>query len=393
MQLTSEVEFIIKRLNEKGHRADIVGGPVRDFLRGVTPSDYDITTSAKPDEIKAAFSEFRTIDTGIKHGTVTLILSGEPYEITTYRIDGEYLDARHPETVSFTADITEDLSRRDFTVNAMAYNPKDGITDPYFGRADIEKKILRAVGDPIVRFSEDALRILRALRFSATLGFEIEENTAKALRKKASLLQGISKERIYTEWKKMLSGDFAYDVISEFSDVISVFLPELKDLKLPEKKNFPKNFLLRETVLFYLSCEDPAPDFERAMCRLKTDTKTRTLGEKMLMYTGKYPLKDLTDAGVMFLSLGEEAAFATAEFDIAVGKTEKEGRDILLAYLDKDLPYKLSHLAVTGADITALGIKGPYVGDILSELLTSVVKGELKNEKGELLRFVTEKKL
>ncbi len=388
MKLTKDVSFIIKRLNECGHRADVVGGPVRDFIRGVTPSDFDITTDATPDEIKTVFSDFRTIDTGIKHGTVVLHMGGENYEITTYRIDGEYLDARHPESVSFTEKIEEDLARRDFTMNAIAYNPRDGITDPFGGEADIEKKIIRAVGDPYLRFSEDALRILRGIRFSASLGFKIEDKTAAALREKAYLLGGISKERIYNEWKKLLSGDFAYDVISEFSDVIAVFLPEIKNLRLPEKNDFPDEFLTRETEIFHLSAKDPVGDFDRAMRRLKTDTKTRELGVKILENAGKYPLRNIKDAGVMLMNLDKETAFATAELDISLGVTEKEGRAFLLEYVENGMPYKLSHLALSGSDVTALGIRGEAVGTSLSQLLTLVVLGQLNNEKTELTEFI-----
>ncbi len=385
LELNSHVEFIIKTLNERGYRADVVGGPVRDFLRGVTPSDYDITTSAAPKKIKEVFSEFRTVDTGIRHGTVTLIIDRIPYEITTYRIDGEYLDARHPAQVKFTDELEEDLARRDFTVNAIAYNPSDGITDPFGGRADIEAKIIRAVGDPYIRFSEDALRILRGLRFSACLGFSIEENTAKALREKSHLLKEISKERIYTEWKKLLSGDFANSVIAEFSDVISVFLPELGKIKLP--KRFADDFIVREAQLFYLSAENPRDAFESAMYRLKTDTATRTLGIKILESAGKYRLKTLEDAGVMLMNLGD-AARATAMLDVALGKTDKAGYALLSEYTEKGLAYRLCDLDVSGRDITALGVKGEAVGRTLSTLLSLVVSGNLKNEKDTLISYV-----
>ena len=181
MILTPDVEFILKRLNEKGHRADVVGGPVRDFLRGVTPSDYDITTSATPEEMRFVFKDERTIETGIKHGTITLVYKGENVEITTYRVDGEYTDNRHPESVQFTRKLSGDLERRDFTMNAIAYNPNGNIVDLFDGRSDISNGIIRAIGEPKVRFTEDALRILRAIRFSSCLGFKIEEKTRKAM--------------------------------------------------------------------------------------------------------------------------------------------------------------------------------------------------------------------
>ena len=387
MRLTKNVEFILERLNENGHRADVVGGPVRDFLRGVVPSDYDITTSATPEEMKVVFSDFRILDTGIKHGTVTLILDGEPYEITTWRIDGEYKDARHPESVTFTKSIEEDLARRDFTMNAIAYNPRDGLTDPYFGREDIKKKLIRAVRDPYLRFSEDALRILRALRFSATLGYEIEANTAAALRAKSHLLRTISAERIFVEWKKLLSGDFAYEVISEFSEVISVFIPELSELRLPKKEYFADDFLTRQAQIFYLSCNQSAADYGSAMKRLKTDTRTRTLGEAVLKYSSSYSLKSLSDAGVLLSELGEEVALAVVRLDLSLGKIDEAAYSLIEEYLERAMPYRLSDLALCGDDIKALGISGRDIGKTLSALLSAVISGKVKNEKDKLLEY------
>ena len=388
MRLTKNVEFILERLNKNGHRADVVGGPVRDFLRGVTPSDYDITTSATPEETKAAFADLRTVDTGIKHGTVSLILDGEPYEITTWRIDGEYKDARHPETVTFTKSIEEDLARRDFTMNAIAYNPRDGITDPYHGREDIEKRIIRAVRDPYLRFSEDALRILRALRFSATLGYEIEANTAAALREKSYLLRGISAERIFIEWKKLLSGDFAYEVVSEFFDVISVFIPELSALRLPEKEGFAHDFITRQTQLFYLSCDEPAAAYAESMKRLKTDTHTRALGEAVLKNSSSYSLNALSDAGMMLADLGEEVSLAVVRLDLSLGKIDEGSYSLIEEYIERGMPYRLSDLAACGDDIKALGISGKEIGKALSSLLFAVIKGEIPNEKNALLERV-----
>ena len=181
MRLPENVNYIISRLREYGYRADVVGGPVRDFLLGKVPSDYDLTTDATPDKVKEIFNSHRTVDVGIQHGTVALILDGEQYEITTYRVDGEYSDSRHPDSVAFTVDIAEDLRRRDFTMNAIAYNPTDGITDPYGGEEDVRARLIRAVGDPVTRFTEDALRILRGARFASVLGFTVDEETASAI--------------------------------------------------------------------------------------------------------------------------------------------------------------------------------------------------------------------
>ena len=206
IHLPSEVRLIIDRLNKGGYRADIVGGSVRDAHLGREIGDYDITTDAPPERTAELFSDFRTVETGIKHGTLTVVIDKAPYEITTYRTDGEYLDNRHPSSVSFTRELSLDLSRRDFTVNAMCYNERDGLTDLFDGRGDLERRLIRTVGEPPLRFSEDALRILRALRFASVLDFEIEENTARAVREYAHLLENVSRERIYTEWLKLLSG-------------------------------------------------------------------------------------------------------------------------------------------------------------------------------------------
>ena len=180
-ELPSDVKLILSMLEEKGYRADIVGGCVRDHILGAVPSDYDITTSARPEQIKEVFSNMRVLDIGIKHGTITVILNDVPYEITTYRTESEYLDHRHPSRVDFADKLSDDLGRRDFTMNAIAYNINDGITDIFYGRKDIEAKVVRAVGNPRERFFEDALRILRAVRFSSVLGFTIEEETSRAL--------------------------------------------------------------------------------------------------------------------------------------------------------------------------------------------------------------------
>lgn len=212
MKYPTYVKNCIELLEQSGYSAYAVGGAVRDSLLGIQPSDWDVTTNAKPDEILSVFADFRTILTGIKHGTVTVLFENEenngqksPIEITTFRIDGEYNDSRHPESVEFSGNLCDDLSRRDFTVNAMAFNEKDGIIDVFGGQQDIKERIIRAVGKPQKRFSEDALRILRALRFAAQLDFEIEDNTLIAAKECGYLLKNISRERIGIEFKKLIS--------------------------------------------------------------------------------------------------------------------------------------------------------------------------------------------
>ena len=210
IDLPKNVENIIEKLEENGFEGFAVGGCVRDSLLYRKPKDWDITTNALPEEMKRIFK--KTFDTGIAHGTITVLMDGEGYELTTYRIDGNYSDGRHPDSVSFSKSLSEDLCRRDFTINAMAYSHKKGIVDLYKGQEDLSSGIIRAVGDPNKRFDEDALRMLRAIRFSAQLGFEIEKDTFVAIKDKASLLSNVSKERIFVELNKTLSGNFAENV-------------------------------------------------------------------------------------------------------------------------------------------------------------------------------------
>jgi tRNA nucleotidyltransferase (CCA-adding enzyme) len=222
IRLPNSVSFVLNRLEQKGFEAYIVGGCVRDSLLGKEPYDWDVCTDAKPDEIKDCFSDFTTVDTGIRFGTVTAVFPDMDIQITAYRTDSEYSDYRRPDRVSFTDSLKEDLSRRDFTINAMAYHPTKGLADFFGGLADLEKKTIRCVGDPSKRFTEDALRILRALRFSSVLSYFIEENTKKAAHQYKSLLLKISAERIVNEFNKLLLGDFVAEVLTEFSKSFSV---------------------------------------------------------------------------------------------------------------------------------------------------------------------------
>lgn len=225
--LPSPVASALMRLNGNGFEAYCVGGCVRDYIMGVEPHDFDITTAATPEEVADCFKDCRVIETGIQHGTVTVVLEGEMLEITTFRTDGAYSDGRHPDNVSFTRSLREDLARRDFTVNAMAYNPETGITDPFGGREHIKKKIISCVGDADTRFSEDALRIMRALRFSSVLDFAISDSTAQAVLRKLPMLDKISTERIYAELMKLLCGVNAEKILLGFPEVFARIIPEL----------------------------------------------------------------------------------------------------------------------------------------------------------------------
>lgn len=233
MILPENISCALDMLESAGHEAWVVGGCVRDSLMGIIPHDYDITTSALPAETEQVFAGYRLIETGLKHGTVTVLADGSPIEITTYRVDGEYRDSRRPERVTFTRNIRDDVSRRDFTMNGIAYNPKQGYFDEFGGAEDIKAGVIRCIGKPEKRFREDALRILRGLRFSASLGFEIEENTARAMHDTRELLNKISAERVLSELCGLLTGRNShrniFRVLTEFRDIAAVIIPEFRE--------------------------------------------------------------------------------------------------------------------------------------------------------------------
>ena len=236
--LSDGATYIIDKLTEAGFEAYAVGGCVRDILMGTKVNDYDITTSATTDEIKSVFSCDRIIETGIKHGTVTILVGSIPFEVTTYRLETAYSDNRHPDKVIFTRKLSDDLSRRDFTVNSIAYNGQSGFVDLFGGKNDIESKIIRCVGNPRKRFEEDSLRILRGIRFASTLGFSIEDETKKAMLDCRKLIKNISHERIFTELSKMLCGKNIRSILTEFAPVLGEVIPEINAMNGFEQHNF-----------------------------------------------------------------------------------------------------------------------------------------------------------
>ena len=265
MDMPKNVDIAINLLQSAGFEAYAVGGCVRDSLLGKTPNDWDITTSAKPEDMKSVFADFHCIDTGIKHGTVTVVIDGEPLEITTFRLDGEYEDNRHPKSVTFTSNLGADLGRRDFTVNAMAYSKKTGTVDLFGGQNDLKNKIIRCVGDPDRRFNEDALRILRALRFASALDFEIEEKTAQSLLKNRALLGNISEERIAKELLKLVCGKGAKRILMDFALVLFEILPELQPMYKNSHDNPHHCYDIYEHTLIAVESIDPEPTLRFAM--------------------------------------------------------------------------------------------------------------------------------
>lgn len=389
MELPRHVEFILDKIKGSGYVAHVVGGSVRDAVIGRERGDFDITTNALPEETKAVFIGYRIIETGIKHGTVTIVLDGEQYEITTYRVDGDYKDNRHPESVTFTTQLEEDLMRRDFTVNAMAYNPDTGLTDPFGGKRDAAERIIRAVGDPYKRFDEDALRILRALRFASVLGFRIEEKTAMAVRDMAHLLVSISKERIYTEIKKLVMGVDATKILTEYADVLAPSLGGLNIRKLPKKELFDTaDVHTRFASLYLLNSYNPREHSYSAFTELKTDKLMRSRVSDAIEIYGSVTFRDVRATLTHFADYGVETVLDTLALGILTEKfTDREAQTCADA-VASGIPYTVSQLAIRGGDVSALGFKGEKIGDALKTLLYAVIEGKVDNNKEALLSYL-----
>lgn len=383
--LPPAVACVLERLEQAGYAADLVGGCVRDALRGVTPHDYDVTTAATPDEILAAFADRRVLTTGVQHGTVTVLIGEEPVEVTTYRVDGNYRDGRHPESVRFTTSLTEDLARRDLTVNAMAYSPRRGLTDPFGGRQDLQVGVLRTVGVPEQRFREDALRILRAMRFSSVLGMTVEPQTAAAMHALRQSLLCVSAERIFSELYKLLGGTDAYDVILEFADIVRVFLPELRPEMPISKQRFTS---LPQNTRFYALFEPTAkPDRVAEACRrLRTPSALLRVGER-IQALRHAPLCREGEVATLLFHAGREAACEIARLREAEGECPGASQRIE-AFLASGRPYTLAQLAVRGEDLVRCGYRGAEIGEGLHALLMDVMEGRLPNVREALLAAI-----
>jgi tRNA nucleotidyltransferase (CCA-adding enzyme) len=383
MNLPDNVKRIISVLESAGHEAFIVGGCVRDIIRGTEPKDWDIAASALPAEVKELFP--RTFDTGIKHGTVTVLFGKERYEVTTYRVDGEYLDSRRPETVIFAGKIEEDLGRRDFTVNAVAYNPSRGFVDPFGGRGDIEKRIIKCAGDAENRFGEDALRMLRAVRFAAQLGFSVDTAAVQAITKLKQNLEKISAERIREELFKLICG--AYPDALKLLETTGLLYYTLRnrdyrgDLNevIRQLKEAPNDEDVRLVLFFHNEPHDVLRDLR---CSNKEiDTVTQYIKFLPARLSSRYEIKKVlnempADNFQKLLTLKE---IINGE---AVSRIREEARDI-----EKNECYTLSGLAVNGDDLAAAGIpEGRITGETLARLLDEVMRDPSKNTKEKLLR-------
>lgn len=428
----SKAAFVIEKLCENGHDAYLVGGAVRDVIMGKEPKDTDITTSALPHETEAVFKDYPIIETGLKHGTVTLLLDRIPIEITTFRIETGYSDGRHPDKVDFTTDITKDLSRRDFTMNSIAFSPKKGFVDPFGGKTDIKKGIIRCVGEPKERFAEDSLRILRALRFSSVLGFKIEEETEKAMFECKKLLSNISVERIFSETTKLLCGKNVREVLLKYSQILAVIIPEIDRMEGFNQHNFHHKYdLLGHTAavtesiapVVHLRLAAFLHDVAKPLCmsfdengvghfyghpalgakiadeillRLKCDNDTREKVVKLIKLHDN-PIEESERIIKRKLrSLGKDLFFDL----IALQKADTMGladefqsrhehfrilEEMTERILEEEQCFSLKDLAINGHDLIALGFKGKEIGDRLNLLLEGVIDGKLTNDKVTLI--------
>ncbi|MBR5140580.1 MAG: polynucleotide adenylyltransferase, partial [Clostridia bacterium] len=329
------------------------------------------------------FSDFRTVETGIKHGTLTVLADGEPYEVTTYRVDGEYEDHRHPKSVEFTDSLAGDLARRDFTINAICYSERDGFVDMFSGIEDIKNKIIRAVGDPARRFEEDALRILRAVRFSAVLGFEIEENTRKWAIEKAPLLAAVSPERIYVELKKLMGGKYAYPILENYTEILSRFL--LSTIRLPKREKFDTaSFEVRLFSLFALSSDDPSLAFVDFCDRMRTDSRIKKLG-KAVLENIDIPLLSRSQILLAIASLSQEAVRLICEVRRVICIENTPTCAEIDEILSLGYPLSLASLNVGGEDMKAIGFSGREIGEALETLLKLVLSDKVINERDALV--------
>lgn len=436
IRLPRKVEDIIEKIQAAGFEAYAVGGCVRDFVLGREPDDWDITTSAKPEEVKKLFD--RTIDTGIQHGTVTVIFGREGFEVTTYRIDGKYEDSRHPKDVIFTANLKEDLRRRDFTINAMAYNNKDGLIDLYEGMQDIERGLIRCVGNARERFTEDALRMMRAVRFSAQLGYTIEENTKAAIRELAPTIRKISAERIQVELVKlMISGHPDYIRTAYETGITAQIFPEF-DICMQTEQNNPHHCysvgehilhtlsyveadkVLRLGMLFHdigkpgtLSVDEQGITHNhghaaigeemtaRIMKRLKFDNDTTEKVRKIVRYHDRKIENNKKSVRRAVNYIGEDIfplLFSVKYADIMAQsdyQREEKLQDLnKLKVIYEDIIAKkdclsLKDLAVTGSDLIAAGMKpGREIGQTLHKLLEVVLDEPECNRKEYLLSLL-----
>ena len=439
MQIPKEAELALHTLQSRGHAAFVVGGCVRDSLLGRTPNDWDVTTSALPEEVADCFRNFRVIETGLQHGTLTVLVDGTPIEITTFRNDGIYLDHRHPVGVTFSNTVEDDLARRDFTVNAMAYHPERGLVDLFGGREDLKNRVIRCVGDPVTRFREDGLRILRAIRFASVLGFSLDEKTKAAVRSEKSLLEFIAPERIREEFCKLLCGVNAENVIREYVDVIGQFLPELLACRGFEQNtkyhcydvlehtlcalsHASNNLFVRLAVLLHdigkplcYTEDENGGHFkghgpvgtamtEQILRRLRFDNRTVEIVSRLVERHDRITPAEEKAVKRLMQKMSDQEILWLLEVQRCDRLAHAKGFDEPPASLDEvprlmerihasNACLSLKTLAVRGDDLLRLGIpEGKSIGDALAHLLDAVIEGRLPNEREALLSAIQKEK-
>lgn len=399
IKLPSKVRYIINEIYENGYEAYIVGGCVRDSILGFEPNDYDITTSATPDMIKEIFKNFKCIETGIEHGTVSVVIDDDIYEITTYRIEGEYKNHRRPEHVEFTRKLDEDLKRRDFTINAMAYNEKEGLIDLFEGQIDIKNKLIKTVGNPYDRFNEDGLRMIRAIRFSSKLGFKIEDNTLLAIYDNATIIKSISLERITDEFNKIILSDKPENIIYAFKTKLLNYLnisseeDENKITKLYEKiiilNKIDKNLIKRLVVLDYL-IEDLNISCKSFCKELVYSKKIINNHNSILTLLKEVDIKKLDKVKIKKVLNKIDKGLFLEYLDINRIIHNDEKNLIRIIEILKDIEknkecYTIKDLDINGKDIIALGYENKAIGRILNWLLEEVIINPSLNNRDMLI--------
>ena len=439
MDIPQHAATVLKHLETHGFEAYVVGGCVRDSLMGRTPKDWDVCTNARPEEVLRVFRKFHVIKTGLKHGTVTVMVNRKPVEVTTFRIDGAYTDNRHPDAVSFVSRVEEDLARRDFTINAMAYTPRRGLVDAFGGREDLAARTIRCVGEPDARFHEDGLRILRALRFAARFDFNIETETAHSIRRNRHLLANVSAERIFSELKGILAGEGVLSMLLGFPEVFATIIPELQPtIGLPQNTPYhcfdvwthtaysvaaaPPDEPLRLVMLlhdigkpsrrtrdetgrdhFYGHQEAGAPLAQKVLLRLKSDNDTLS---RTVALVREHDVNWPTTAAGMRRLIGRlgvenvrslfevQRADLAAHSDYGRGKKEAALRAARLLFedvLDSTPAFTVKDLPVNGADLMALGMQpGPAMRQVLERLLGEMQEDTLPPQREPMLRRARE---
>lgn len=435
--IPEHISEILNTLEKNGHDAYIVGGCVRDIFMQKIPSDFDITTSASPEETIECFKDKKLVLTGLKHGTVAVVTNKELVEITTFRTDGDYKDNRHPQNVTFVKDIKSDLSRRDFTINAIAYSPKHGLVDPFNGFEDIKNKIIRCVGDANTRFDEDALRIMRGIRFSGVLSFVIEEETKNAIHEKKELLKNISVERIRVELEKLLVGENVFEVLMNYSDIIFEIIPEL-EISLHARqnckhhiytvwehtchtvKNIEPDIILRLTMLLHDNAKPIVKQTDKngndhfvshpkigseiaevILKRLKFDNKTVEEVKKLILHHDDRLYEEPENMPFYIHKFGYDFLRKLDKISRADILSQNPKFFYSLNYCDdflqkldeceeKHICTEISDLKIDGNDLIKLGFSGRKIGEILEKLLFKVMNNEIENEREVLIKTASD---